>query len=234
MEHPKPKSTKVPNCRSVRRRVTLYCWTEHKPGGAMVSEGRTVSSGSLERRSPGSKNRNYSQSSTRLKSQVARFCHTGCLGGKLKGYHRMLSGSRTRIRNSQSSGIRNGFLQIQHCNGSFAWMRDMVTWNASEELPSPEEAVIVRFGAGDGRQQVGQRSVPHPQGKVPDESTLYFDVTSPVFIPMIKVVTYHHVYRAEQKEPTQFGSVSGSEIQNLPFSHSGIVSLYRSEPIETS
>ena len=44
--------------------------------------------------------------------------------------------------------------------------------------------------------------------------------------------TYRHVYRAEPKEPTQFGSVSGSEIQNLPFSHSGIVSLYRSEPKE--
>ena len=33
------------------------------------------------------------------------------------------------------------------------------------------------------------------------------------------------MYRAELKEPTQFGSVSGSEIQNLPFSHSGIVSV---------
>ena len=40
---------------------------------------------------------------------------------------------------------------------------------------------------------------------------------------------YLHVYRAEPKEPTQFGSVSGSEIHNLPFSHSSIVSLYRSE-----
>ena len=47
-----------------------------------------------------------------------------------------------------------------------------------------------------------------------------------------KVATYHHMYRAELKEPTQFGSVSGSEIKNLPFSHSGIVSLYRSEPKE--
>ena len=45
-----------------------------------------------------------------------------------------------------------------------------------------------------------------------------------------KVATYRHVYRAEPKEPTQFGSVSGSEIQNLPFPLSGIVSLYRSEP----
>ena len=44
-----------------------------------------------------------------------------------------------------------------------------------------------------------------------------------------KVATYHHVYRAEPKEPTQFGSVSGSEIQNVPFSHSGIVFLYFSE-----
>ena len=43
---------------------------------------------------------------------------------------------------------------------------------------------------------------------------------------------YRHMYRAEQKEPTQCGSVSGSEIQNLPFSHSGIVSLYRLEPKE--
>ena len=34
-------------------------------------------------------------------------------------------------------------------------------------------------------------------------------------------MTYRHVYRAEPKEPTHFGSVSGSEIQNLPFSHSG-------------
>ena len=40
------------------------------------------------------------------------------------------------------------------------------------------------------------------------------------------------MYRAQPKEPTQFGSVSGSEIHNLPFSHSGIVSLYRSEPKE--
>ena len=29
-----------------------------------------------------------------------------------------------------------------------------------------------------------------------------------------KVATYRHVYRAEPKEPTKFGSVSGSEIQN--------------------
>ena len=36
----------------------------------------------------------------------------------------------------------------------------------------------------------------------------------------------------DPKEPTQFGSASGSEIQNLPFSHSGIISLYRSEPRE--
>ena len=50
------------------------------------------------------------------------------------------------------------------------------------------------------------------------------------YIPIRKVATYRHVYRAEPKESTQ--SVSGSEIQNLPFSHSGIVSLYRSEPKE--
>ena len=47
-----------------------------------------------------------------------------------------------------------------------------------------------------------------------------------------KVATYRHVYRAEPKELTLFGSVSGSEIQNLPFSLSGIVSLYWSEPNE--
>ena len=50
--------------------------------------------------------------------------------------------------------------------------------------------------------------------------------------PNLKVATYLHVYRAKPKEPTQFGSVSGSEIHNLPFSYSGIVSLYRSEPKE--
>ena len=53
-----------------------------------------------------------------------------------------------------------------------------------------------------------------------------------VYRELGKVATYHRVYRAEPKEPTQFGSVSGSEIQNLPFSYSGIVSLYRSEPKE--
>ena len=47
-----------------------------------------------------------------------------------------------------------------------------------------------------------------------------------------KVATYRHVYRPEPKEPAQFGSVSGSVIQNLPFSLSGIVSLYQSEPKE--
>ena len=51
-------------------------------------------------------------------------------------------------------------------------------------------------------------------------------------IDIFKVATYRQVYRAEPKEPTQFGSVAGSEIQNLPFSHSGIVSLYRPEPKE--
>ena len=47
-----------------------------------------------------------------------------------------------------------------------------------------------------------------------------------------KVATYRHVYPAKPKELTQFGSVSGSEIQNLPFSLSGSVSLYRTEPKE--
>ena len=49
-----------------------------------------------------------------------------------------------------------------------------------------------------------------------------------------KVATYRHVYRAEPKEPAQFGSVSGSKILNLPIAHSGIVSLYRAEPKEQS
>ena len=40
------------------------------------------------------------------------------------------------------------------------------------------------------------------------------------------------MYRADPKDTTQFVSVSGSEIQNLPFSLSGIVSLYRPEPKE--
>ena len=44
-----------------------------------------------------------------------------------------------------------------------------------------------------------------------------------------KVVMYRSVYRAEPKEPIQFVSVSGWEMQNVPFSLSGIVSLYRAE-----
>ena len=51
-------------------------------------------------------------------------------------------------------------------------------------------------------------------------------------ITTFKVAMYRHMYRQEPKEPTQFGSVSGSEIQNLPFSHSGIVSSYRAKPKE--
>ena len=47
---------------------------------------------------------------------------------------------------------------------------------------------------------------------------------------MNKVATYRHMYQAEPKEPIQFGSVSGLEIQNLPFSHNGNVSLYWPEP----
>ena len=34
-------------------------------------------------------------------------------------------------------------------------------------------------------------------------------------IQKLKVATYRHVYLAEPKGPTQFGSVSGSEIQNI-------------------
>ena len=49
---------------------------------------------------------------------------------------------------------------------------------------------------------------------------------------LFKVAMYRHAYRAEPKEPTQFGSESSSEIPNLPFSHSGIISLYRAEPKE--
>ena len=39
------------------------------------------------------------------------------------------------------------------------------------------------------------------------------------------------MYRAEPKEPTQFGSVSGSELQNFPFSHSGIFVSVRTKRI---
>ena len=48
----------------------------------------------------------------------------------------------------------------------------------------------------------------------------------------LKVATYRLEYRAKPKESTQFGFVSGLEIQNLPFSLSGIISLYRVEPKE--
>ena len=48
----------------------------------------------------------------------------------------------------------------------------------------------------------------------------------------LKVATHRLEYRAKPKESTQFGSVSGLEIQNLPFSLSGIISLYRVEPKE--
>ena len=37
-----------------------------------------------------------------------------------------------------------------------------------------------------------------------------------------KVATYHHVHRAEPKEPSQFGSVSGSEIHFQPTFSNGI------------
>ena len=57
-----------------------------------------------------------------------------------------------------------------------------------------------------------------------------FYVSYAVPIHIFKVAKYRHMYRAEPKEPTQYGSVSGSEIKNLPFSLSGIVSLYLSEP----
>ena len=39
----------------------------------------------------------------------------------------------------------------------------------------------------------------------------------------IKVATYCHMYRDEPKETTQFGSVSCSEIQNLPFSYRELI-----------
>ena len=47
-----------------------------------------------------------------------------------------------------------------------------------------------------------------------------------------KVAMYRHMYRADPKDTTQFVSVSGPEIQNLPFSLSGIISLYQSESKE--
>ena len=50
--------------------------------------------------------------------------------------------------------------------------------------------------------------------------------------PLVKVATYRLEYRDEPKESTHFGSVSGSEVQNSPFSLSGIESLYRAEPKE--
>ena len=53
-----------------------------------------------------------------------------------------------------------------------------------------------------------------------------------MYIVLFKVAIYLLVYRAVPKEPTQFGSVSGSEIHNLLFSISGIVSLYQAEPKE--
>ena len=42
-------------------------------------------------------------------------------------------------------------------------------------------------------------------------------ITTETTIPVAKVGTNRHLYRAEQKEPTQFGSVSGSEIQHFLF-----------------
>ena len=56
-----------------------------------------------------------------------------------------------------------------------------------------------------------------------------FPIMKHVFL-IANFATYRHLYRAEPKEPTQFVSVSGSEIQNLPFSLSGIVSLFPAEP----
>ena len=63
-----------------------------------------------------------------------------------------------------------------------------------------------------------------------DASTLTSTVEK---FPLIsKVAAYRLEYRADPKEPTQFGSVSGSDIQNLPISLSDIVSLYRAEQKE--
>ena len=44
-----------------------------------------------------------------------------------------------------------------------------------------------------------------------------FNIDQRFVLMFCKVATYRHVYRAKPKEPTRFGSVSGSEIQNLPF-----------------
>ena len=41
-------------------------------------------------------------------------------------------------------------------------------------------------------------------------------------IDRFKVATYRHLYRAEPKEPTKFGSVSGSEIHFQPTFSNGI------------
>ena len=60
----------------------------------------------------------------------------------------------------------------------------------------------------------------------------HMSVENIVWLPCLFVGASFIHFRAERKEPTQFGSVSGLEIHNLPFSHSGIVSLHRSEPKE--
>ena len=70
-----------------------------------------------------------------------------------------------------------------------------------------------------GEEDDPSSSVRSPPGLTPSENIT------------CKVATYHIVYHAEPKEPTQFGSVSGSEIQNSPCPLSGIVSL-PSEPKE--
>ena len=53
---------------------------------------------------------------------------------------------------------------------------------------------------------------------------IIFGLREAYLIKIIKVVMYRHMYQADPKDC--------SEIQYLPFSHSGIVSLYRSEPKE--
>ena len=41
-------------------------------------------------------------------------------------------------------------------------------------------------------------------------------------VPVGKVATHRHVYRAKPREPSQFGSVSGSEIHFQPTFSNGI------------
>ena len=86
--------------------------------------------------------------------------------------------------------------------------------------------VLTRVRTADGRQHSAAALPERKETFIGPENFLFFEGLNG------KVATYRHMYRAETKEPTQFGSVSGSDIQNLPFPPSGIISLYQSEPKE--